>query len=195
MKHLACIAILGLAATPAFAQDVSIGGGLTILGPTIEGTYDLSGQVDLRGQLVGGVSLSDTDTVDIDGRDYTIDGTISFGGLALVGDYYPTASGWRLSGGLFVSNTSLSANFDGPETFDADIAFKNEVAAMLTTGYRHGFGENWYVAGDIGAIFSELEASTDNTDPAVLDEVDQLNEDLSDLPVVPYLSITLGYRW
>ena len=198
MKHLAIFAALGLVAGPALAQDYSLGGGLTSLGPTIEGTYDLNDRIDLRSQLIGGFSVSVTETLEVNGSDYDIDGDATFGGLALLSDYYPTASGWRVSGGLFFSNTNLSANFVGaetPEGFEGEVAFKNEVAPMITTGYKHGFARNWYVAGDIGAIISQLEASTDSTDEAVLSEVDSINDELSELPAVPYLSVTVGYQW
>ena len=195
MKHLAIFAALGLAAGPALAQDFSVGGGLTSLGPTIEGTYDLNNRIELRSQLIGGFSVTGTETLEVDGSDYDIDGDGSFGGLALLGDYYPTASGWRVSGGLFFSNTSLSADFEGTQTFEGEVAFKNEVAPMITTGYKHGFARNWYVAGDIGAIISQLEASTDSNDADVLDEVDSINDELSELPVIPYLSVTFGYQW
>lgn len=195
MKVIFAAAALGLAGMPALAQEFSAGAGLTSLGPAIEGSYMLNDQFTARAQIIGGVSVSGTETAEIDGSDYDIDGDGSFGGVALLGDYYPTASGWRVSGGLFISNTNLEAAFTGPQTFDAEIAFKREVAPMITTGYKFNLGNSWHLSTDAGVIISELEAVTDSTDPDVLDEVASINDDLSEIPVVPHLSLTVGYQW
>lgn len=184
-----------LAALPAKAQDITIGAGLTSFGPVIEGSYAINDRFDARAQIIGGLSYSDADTVDLAGESYLIDGTATLGGLALLGDFYPTASGWRVSGGLFVSNTDLVATFTGPETFDGEVVFTNEIAPMIATGYKYDFTENWSLSGDLGLIISGIEVKTGSTDPDVVAEVASINDDLSDLPVLPYLSLTVGYRW
>lgn len=195
MKKFIFAATLGLTATPVLAQDYSLGAGLTSLGATVEGTYELNNTFAVRGQFIRAPSLSGSETVDVNGADYDIDGDGTFGGVAVVGDFYPTPLGWRLSGGLFFSNTSLDASFSGPESFDGELAFEKDVAPMLTTGYKLDLGNRFYLAGDIGAIFSELEAETNSTDPAVQNDVDDINDELADIPAFPYVSLTVGYRW
>ena len=181
-----------LSSVPALAQDFGIGGGLTTLGPAIEGRYALDGGWEMRGILIGGLSFSD-DGFEIE--DYTVDGKASIGGLALLADYYPGANGWRVSGGIFVSGTSLKGTFTGDETFDGKGEFASDIAPMLAAGYRHEFNDKWSLSGEVGAIFSKFEVSTDSADPDVLTEVESINDDLDDFPAYPYVGIFVSYRF
>ena len=192
-KLFTTAAILSFA-TMASAQDVgdfNAGAGLSILGPMVEGSYQVTPDLAVRGIAFGAISL--TDTVDLD--EYTVDGSITLNGGGLLMDYYPTNSGWRVSGGVVVTDFSLDGDFTGPENFVGNISLKNDIAPLLTTGYRHTFSNNMTVSGDLGVMVNGLVASSNNADPLVQDEIDSLNADLDQIPVVPFISIMVGYTF
>ena len=192
-KLFTTAAILSFA-TMASAQDVgdfNAGAGLSILGPMVEGSYQVTPDLAVRGIAFGAISL--TDTVDLD--EYTVDGSITLNGGGLLMDYYPTNSGWRVSGGVVVTDFSLDGDFTGPENFVGNISLKKDVAPLVTTGYRHTFRNNMTVSGDLGVMVNGLVASSNNEDPLVQDEIDSLNADLDQIPVVPFISIMVGYTF
>ncbi len=192
-KLFTTAAILSFA-TMASAQDVgdfNAGAGLSILGPMVEGSYQVTPDLAVRGIAFGAISL--TDTVDLD--EYTVDGSITLNGGGLLMDYYPTNSGWRVSGGVVVTDFSLDGDFTGPENFVGNISLKNDIAPSVTTGYRHTFRNNMTVSGDLGVMVNGLVASSNNADPLVQDEIDSLNADLDQIPVVPFISIMVGYTF
>ena len=192
-KLFTTAAILSFA-TMASAQDVgdfNAGAGLSILGPMVEGSYQVTPDFAVRGIAFGAISL--TDTVDLD--EYTVDGSITLNGGGLLMDYYPTNSGWRVSGGVVVTDFSLDGDFTGPENFVGNISLKKDVAPLVTTGYRHTFRNNMTVSGDLGVMVNGLVASSNNVDPLVQDEIDSLNADLDQIPVVPFISIMVGYTF
>ena len=86
---------------------------------------------------MGGFSADYNDT----GIDSDVEGEFNLGGLALLADYYFNRSGWRVSGGLFFSDTELSAtgttNIDGlgDVVVTVDAEFENDIAPMITTAY------------------------------------------------------------
>lgn len=195
MKRVLFGAALAMAAAPALGEEFRVGGGLTSLGPVVEGVRPLSERFALRGQLIGGLSVTVNSTFGLGGSDYDIDGSAHLGGVMVLGDYHPLASGWRISGGLFVSNSDLEADFVGPVTFSGEIRPEPQLAAVLTTGYTHALNDTWMLSADIGAIFSQLRVRTANTSPDVLREVELINDDLDDLPVLPFASVTFSYIW
>lgn len=192
-KLFTTVAMLSFA-TMASAQDVgdfNAGAGLSILGPMVEGSYQVTPELAVRGIAFGAISL--TDTVELD--EYTVDGSITLNGGGLLMDYYPTNSGWRLSGGVVVTDFALDGDFTGPEDFVGNISLKNDVAPLVTTGYRHTFRNNLTLSGDLGVMVNGLVASSNNVDPLVQDEIDSLNADLDQIPVVPFVSIMVGYTF
>jgi hypothetical protein len=176
------------------AQDVgetSVGAGITTFGPSLHGEYRAAPNLGVRGMIMGGINESDT----FDFEDYEVNGEVTLGGGAVFADYYPLSSAWRVSGGLLLSNTEILGDFVGPENFEGEIALKNDIAPLITTGFNREFAPGWSFSGDIGIVISSLEASSDSTDSAVQDEIDALNDDLSDLPVLPYAGIAVSYRF
>lgn len=176
------------------AQDVgetSVGAGITTFGPSLHGEYRAAPNLGVRGMIMGGINESET----FDFEDYDVDGEAKLGGVAVFADYYPLLNAWRVSGGLLLSNSEISGDFVGPESFDGEIALKNDIAPVITTGFNTEFAPGWSFSGDIGIVISSLEASSDSTDTAVQDEIDSLNDDLSDLPVLPYAGIAVSYRF
>lgn len=190
--NLTTLALCAMA-MPAAAQDrgvVSAGLGVTSFGYSLEGAYQLRPTLGLRGMIMGGFSIDDT----FDYEDTTVTGTADLAGGAVLADYYPLANGWRMSGGLFFSNTDVTGSFtQGAVTYDGKLAFEKDVAPLLTTGFRTGFGSGWALSGDIGVIMSSLQASSANTDPTVQTALSDTNADLADVPVFPFAGIAVVY--
>jgi hypothetical protein len=194
LRYLIAIAVCAMATT-ATAQDrgaVSAGLGVTSFGYALEGAYQLRPTLGLRGMIMGGFSIDDT----FDYEDTAVDGTADLGGVAVVADYYPLANAWRMSGGLFFSNSDVSGSFtEGAVTYDGKLTFENDVAPMVTTGVRIGFGAGWGLSGDIGVIVSSLQVSSSNTNPTVQTAVNDTNADLADVPVFPFAGFTVSYAY
>ncbi|WP_322895031.1 MULTISPECIES: hypothetical protein [unclassified Yoonia] len=182
-------------AATASAQDfgdLSVGLGLTSFGYSLQGEYEIQPKLSLRAMIMGGLSFSD----EFDDDDFTVDGKLDLGGFAVLADYYPLSNPWRISGGLFFSNTELTGTFDDEGTvYEGDVKFKNEVAPMITTGFNYPFGNGWAFSGDVGVVVSSLEVSSAETDPSVQDSIDEANDDLSDIPVFPYIGFAVSYSY
>jgi hypothetical protein len=179
-------------ATAQDAGDVSVGLGLTNFGLSLEGEYAISPQASVRAMIMGGINLEGEFDVD----EGTVDGETNLGGFAVLGDYYPLANAWRVSGGMFISNTDISGTVSsGGETFDGSIELANSVAPMLTTGFSAEIADGWAFTGDIGVIFSSLEASGEGLSPAEQAEIDDINAALEDVPVVPFLGLAVSYSY
>jgi hypothetical protein len=195
MKQALLAIALATLTSHAAAQEVgeiSVGVGVTSFGLSLEGEYALSPQASVRGLIMGGVSIN----AEFETDDAVVDGTSSFGGLAVLGDYYPMANVWRVSGGVFVSNTDISGTVtSGTETFDGSIVLANAVAPMLTTGFSAAITEGWALSGDFGLIFSSLEASGEDLDPDQQAELDNINASLADIPVVPFIGFAVSYAY
>lgn len=195
LKSLTLVSIFAAAAQTVTAQevgDLSVGIGATSMGASLEVQYGVTPNIAVRGMVMGGINLEDEFDVD----DGTLDGEAELGGVAVVADYYPFANPWRVSGGLFFSNFSLSGEYteDGT-TYDAEVEFKQDVVPMLTTGFDYEFTQGWSLTGDIGVLISPLEASSDSADPLVQDDVDELNADLEDVPVFPFVGLAVTYTY
>jgi len=170
--------------------DTSVGIGSTNFGLALQGEYIAAPQVGVRGMLMGGFNIDDTFEVD----EGTIDGEASIGGAAVLADYYPLANPWRISGGLFFSNTEVTGEVsDSGITYDGEITLANEIAPLITTGFNAAIAPGWTLSGDVGFIVSSLEVSSD--DAAAADEVDDLNEQLEDIPVLPFVGFAVSYSF
>lgn len=201
----ATIAIL--AATTAAAQDageLSVAAGVSTLGANLEAAFQPDPSYRIRGGLIGGIDVSYEES----DADSELAGDAELGGLMLLGDYYPLQNGWRLSGGLFFSNTELSATGTtdveglGTEAVSISAAFTNEVSPMITTGYDLAFGDGWSFNSEAGIIFTggiDLEFVADNE--LVQDDVDndpdvqEAIADAGDINIFPYIGLSLSYRF
>lgn len=195
MKTLLSSVALVALATNASAQDMqggTVGGGISNFGLAIQGEFDVAPQFKARAILMGGLSADDTFELDED----EVEGEADFGGFALLGDYYPLQNAWRISGGLFFSNTEINGTVtDGGLTYEAEVLFKNEVAPIITTGFSAPIADQWSFYGDLGVIISPLEVSSDDTTAGVQDDIDELNDDLEDIPVFPYIGFGVTYEF
>lgn len=194
MKTLFAATALTALATTAAAQDmqdVTIGGGLSNFGLAVQGEFDVAPDIKARAIVMGGLTLDDTFELDED----EVDGEAQFGGFALVGDYYPLQNAWRITGGLFLSNTEISGTVTGDQVYEGEVAFKNNVAPLIATGFSAPINEQWSFYGDLGVIISPLEVSSDSTDTDVQADIDELNSDLEDVPVFPYIAVGVSYQF
>lgn len=219
MKNIFTTAILAAAmcnvAAHASAQeigDTSVSVGLSTFGANIEGTYQILPQWRMRGAIMGGLNYTGSETED--GNTFEVDAGL--GAFAVMADYYPTASGWRLSGGLLVNNSNIDSTttasgsntieIDGTEyesgSVKVDANFSKKVSPMITTGYDYRFANNWMLSGEIGAIYTggiDLNAtgSTVELQDAIDASVDyrDARNDASDITFYPYISVTVGYSF
>ncbi|MDO6592002.1 hypothetical protein DS901_00255 [Loktanella sp. D2R18] len=207
MKALPIFCALLSTATPTFARDVgdtSVNLGVSTFGVNLEAAYQINPAIRVRGALMGGISLD----YDENNDDGDFSGTFDLGGAAFLGDYYPGQSGWRISGGLFFSNTELSltgtTDIDGlgSQSVTATAEFENKIAPMLSTGYDLAFGRGWSFNSEIGVIFNggiDLNIIADNS--AIQQDVDDDTDvqdakgDADDITVLPYIGVSLGYRF
>ncbi|MEM6312107.1 MAG: hypothetical protein AAF754_18930 [Pseudomonadota bacterium] len=191
-----------IAETPL--PDVVVGMGISTLGANIEAAYRLNPTYRVRGIVMGGVDIA-YDAEDASG-DFV--GDVVLGGVAIMGDFFPLQSGWRLSGGLFLSNAELratgTAEVEGGGTVDADIdaRFASEIAPMVTTGYDIGFGRGWSLNTEAGVIFTGgIDVTYTAEDPALQDALDSdadvqdVVESAADLPIYPYASLTVSFQF
>ena len=187
-------ALLFASTIPAFAQDISAGLGLSTFGPTLEGSYTIQDNLNVRGIGFIPLNVSESD-IEID-DDYTLDGEVSTGAFAVLADYYPMGQGWRVSGGLlFAPDDFVTGDFNGPENFSGSFGMDRDVAAMVAGGYQYNFSNGVYVSGELGAIISGFNVESDSTDAAVQADIAEINDELDDIPAYPYLGLTVGFNF
>lgn len=195
IRSLLFAGMLGAAGTGVTAQqvgDVSVGLGLTNFGVALQGEYRLQPNLGARAMLMGGFSIEDEFEVE----DSTVDGKAELGGFAVLADYYPLSNPWRVSGGLFLSNSEVTGEFtDGGLPYQGELTFENDVAPLITTGLAYPFGSGWSFSGDVGVIVSSLKVSSNSNDPVVQQDIADLNDDLSDIPVFPFIGFGVSYSY
>lgn len=186
-------------------SDISVGVGVTSFGANLEAAYRIDPQYGVRGALMGGIS-ADFDETDDEG--VTASGDFDLGGAAVLVDYYPNGGAWRLSGGLFFSNTELTATGEvdleggGTENVTLNAEFANQISPMVTTGYEYAFGQGWSFNSEIGLVFTggiDLEVTA--SDPSAQQDIDDDQDvqdaisDAGDIFAYPYISLGVSYRY
>ncbi|EYD72964.1 hypothetical protein [Limimaricola hongkongensis] len=216
-RTLPLAAALVFAAATAQAQSVegaSAGFGVSTFGLYGSAAYEVMPKLRLRGVLTGIPDFEFEGDKDDFGTDITADG--SLGGIAALADYYPNGGGFRLSGGLFFSDSTLDGSGTGFEAddgmryddarIDASMRFEEDVAPMLAIGYVSGGARGWGFESEIGLIgIGGVNVTLDGTsgDSSVdaeferdLQEMeDDANEMGEDLVVYPWLSLGVSYRF
>lgn len=202
-----------LAGSPVLAQDAHVGLGLSTLGGVIEGGYRIDPNFRVRGQLIGGLSLDRSE--EFEGTNYDIDAGLN--SVALIGDYYVNGGGFRVSGGIVISNNELkgTATASGANTIevngqtfnagtvDLTTEFDNKVSPMVTVGYDWGVTNNFVLSGEIGAMYIggvNIKAVSDTV--AIQTQLDDPNgdfqkavSDAKDFKLYPYISLIASYRF
>lgn len=201
-------ALCAATATGAAAQSLdslSLEAGLSTLGLYIAPTIEVTPQWQARVPLyLGSVS----DTFDLDGND--VEGKLTSNSVALMADYALGGAGFRLSGGLSFGGYKLegsasSLTIEGNSysgNFTATLEQKREVAPVLALGYARDFGGKWGFMAEIGARLTSFELST--TGQEALGAADraqyeadlaQANRDLSDVKLLPFLTLGMTYKF
>lgn len=187
------------------AEQFAITGGLSTFGANLEASYKLNPMLRMRGALMGGIA-ADFDETDPNG--VTSRGEAELGGFALLADYYPTGGAWRLSGGLFMSNTDLNATGTvdlavfGAVNATLAAEFANDVAPMITLGYDYAFGGGWALSSEIGAVGTGgIDVRVTANDPTLQAQIDndadvqELIRDADDIVAYPYLALGISYAF
>jgi hypothetical protein len=209
-KTLPALAVLlsSMAAT-ASAQSLenfSVEAGLSTLGLYIAPKADIAPQWQARAPIYLG-SLSDT--FDADGSE--IDGKITSNSVALMADYKIGGAGFRVSGGFSVGGYVLEGSattltLDGTDytgDFTAKLKQKRNVAPVLAVGYARDLGSNWGIMAELGARITSLKLTTTGqeniTDAGKRADFDadlaQVNSDLSDIKVLPFITLGVSYKF
>ncbi|MGH1576859.1 hypothetical protein [Planktotalea sp.] len=204
--------VFAMIAGTASAQDNNLrfGLGVSTLGGTLEAAYRINQNFALRGVLSGGLNANGNQT--IDGVNYSTSGQL--GGFALLGDYYTGSTGFRVSGGAFISNTSLSGSttasaanpitvgnttLTGGETASASVEFKRKVSPMVTVGYDWNVSNSFTISGEVGAIaMGGLDVALSAPAAPAADvarEKQNIKDELSQFGVYPYIAITGSFRF
>lgn len=223
----ATAAVAITSSTMAVAMD-NVGIGVNygaFSGPTLELSYPITDNLQLRGALSGGMGLSESDTTD--GVDYDIDTKGGIQRLAL--DYHPFNNGFFLSAGYAFNNFSIDAlgsatdNKDvtigdtdytvvGNINLDGKLDWNN--APTLSLGWGHSPAKGLGFMIEVGAFFTGapdvsltgtgtvddgsgvVDISTDPTLQAeIRKEEDNLKEDIADYDFLPMLQAGITYRF
>lgn len=213
------LASSALLAAPAMAQqqgDTTAALGLSTFGANAELGYFIQDNLRVRGALMGGLSASGSfeDSDEFGSGTFDYDGQL--GGASVMLDYYPTQTGWRLSGGAFFSNTDFSGTavasgadsfeFDGQVFTSGDFTttakFKNEVSPVVTTGYDWTWDNGFSIGTEVGAVITGgIDLAATSTDGSIQSAIDgdadyqQARRDAADIKAYPYLSVVVGYKF
>ena len=193
--------------------DTTIGGGVSVLGPLIEGTYTIEPNLRVRGLVIGGW---DFDSSESDDNGNTFDLDIDPAAIGVLIDHYPNASGLRFSGGLLFDMSEITAigrpsatetfEFNG-ERFDAgrivvDAGLQSSIAPMVTAGYEYALDDHWTLSAELGALYVGGFSATAEADTAELQDAVDADEAFQDelatgqnVNILPYLSVTMSYRF
>lgn len=203
---LGILAACGGQNTRDATQPVTIGAGVGSMGLMVQPSFQTSHKTSVRVPI--GFGNADFSTT-VDGIDYDVSGSI--GGVGVVGDYYPSAGSFRVSGGLIKTNLEANGRATGNIAVGAntyvgvDLRTKvepnNSVAPMVSVGFDGHIGKGWGVNSDIGAMYiGGLTATATDANGTVsqtdLDaEVSEINDELSEMSVVPFINLGATYRW
>lgn len=206
MKTLITASLIGLCATAASAEndyEWSVGAGLSTLGANLEAQYRFDPSFAVRGIAITGVDVDFDESDD----DFNVEGDAKLGAVALLGDYYPNQGNWRVSGGLLFSSSEIEASgtvdIDGvSEAANVSAEFKNNVSPTLTTAYEWGFAKGWTLTPEAGVIFTggidlsvDAAGTTSQSDIDADEDIQDAISDAADLKVLPYISLTVSYRF
>ena len=208
-----------LTASTGLAQEIgqtTVSSGVSTFGANVEVAYQIDPLIRIRGALAGLPNLDAlSGSFEEDGTTFEYDATI--GAIVTLVDFYPTSSGWRVSGGFLYNQTELTANatLTADNTFTVDngteiesgrvdvvSSFKKQVSPMITSGYDYKFQDKWVLGVEIGAIYTggvDLDvSSTDSRLQAEIDndsDIQEARNAADDLTYYPYVSISVGYQF
>ncbi|MEM8547156.1 MAG: hypothetical protein AAGF46_03230 [Pseudomonadota bacterium] len=197
------------------AAEGTLGLKASTLGGGIEASWRFASKWGLRASL-NQFDYSFDDDID----DITYDGDLELSSATLLGDYRPTAGGFRLTGGLVFNGNEINGVADPAATYEiGDVIYTqaevgelsasasfNDLAPYVGIGYDADLGKKILLTFDVGVLFqgsADVEIrSVDGTasmDPALLAELSaeaaDAESDLSDYEVFPVIGIGLSWRF
>lgn len=208
-RHFAAI-FLCLIPTAPMAQDFlgddarfSLGAGVSTLGLTVEPSIRFGDRWGIRAPIgAGKLNLED------ESNGYEYSGDLDMGGIGLMGDYYPFASGFRISAGAFYTDYSADISSDDVvfagfvnSEVRARIRQKRDFAPAIAVGYDGKFSDRGTLSFTVGGIFgdgfdvSASESSGLVPQDLVDAEVDDIRDDLNDYDVIPYLQLSVSFAF
>lgn len=199
-----------VAATACGAQEFNLDKfgletGVSALGFYIGPDYEINKNIRIRTPLYFGKF---SQTFDVEGND--VDASLNLNSLHIMGDYYFGASGVRAStglafGGYSLEGTATNLTFDGTKydgNFVAKMNQDKKVAPVFAIGYQHTFGDNWGFSAELGAritsvtLFITGQETLSASDFTKFEtDLAEINRDLHDFNVIPFLSLAVSYRF
>ncbi len=189
-----------------FTQPYSVGVGVGTMGLVVEPAVQTGRRTAVRLPVAFGSANSSTE---VDGIDYDISGSV--GGVGVLADYYPSGGSFRVTGGLFKTNLEATGRAVGSVEVGAntyagvDLSMRstpdNTVAPVVALGFNGHFGAGWSVSSDVGVMYiggmsasvSDATGTVSASDLAA--EMAAVNEELSDISVIPFIKLGATYRW
>lgn len=198
----------------AHAENYEIGGALTTLGAGIEVGKRINDRFGVRGALL---YLPYDESDEIEGIEYEAE--LEFLNLGLLADWYPTQSGFRITGGLFIGNNEmdLTANNISSVTVGDTVYTTSEVNSLngkievndfapylglgwdgvLTKDSRWNlgldFGVKFHGSPEVSYTASGSLVTTDAFQNDLDAEVAQVESDLDSLQYYPVVGLNLKY--
>ena len=206
MKYVfASISSLALA-HPIFGQDITAEIGLSTLGLYAAPVVEMNENINIRIPLYFGsqnYSYSENGT--------TVDGKVTSESAGVMVDYYPTGSGFRLSGGLSAGGynfkaTTASLEFEGTtytSDFNLNIKQDKNIAPVVALGYVRPLGQSgWAILAKAGARVTHLTATVsgqENLNAADKNAFDanfnEFNDELAKNNLIPFITIGASFSF
>ena len=188
------------------AQAFTVGAGVGTMGIYVEPTLKTGPKSSLRMPIGFGKRKFSTS---FEGIDYDVSGSV--GGVGVLADYYPAGGALRVSGGLFKTDLNVSGRTTGSvevgeNTYvGVDLSTRggpsNSVAPVLSVGYDGHVGAGWGVSTDVGVMYvgGWTTSITDATGTIAQSDIDAelqaVDEQLSDINILPFVKFGATYRW
>lgn len=218
IKGLVVATTLAFAGT-ANATDIFVGTGIGLMGVNIEAGYYLTDSLAARvGYNFGSLSA------ELDETDADYDAEFEFSSLSVLGDWYFSQTGFRLTGGVYLNGNEIEANArpKSNDTFDignttynlSDIDSVNGKVTFADFSPYFGIGwsnhpntvEGLSLTADLGVLYQgspELKFTANCINPSVCSLLDSdlraeeqdLMSQAEDYKWFPVASIGLRYRF
>lgn len=200
MKYI-YTALAGIAfTTPSFAQSITAEVGLSTLGLYAAPVYEMNENIDMRVPLYfGSQNYKSTE------GGATIDGKVTSESVGIMLDYFPSGSGFRISGGLTAGGYKFDASTDSLEfdgttytsDFDLNIKQDKNILPVIALGYTRPVGQSgWQIMAEAGARFTHLTATLSGQNAlaaadqdAFETDFDEFNDELSKNKFIPFITI------
>ncbi len=208
----------GLASSVTQANDIGAGLKVGTNGVALELTFNLIGNINLRG---GYSDLTYGD--DVEDTDVTYDADLDMQGVFLFADWHPLDTSFRVSAGLYnyfdnevtgdadpVAGTftinGVTYSSSDLASLDAEIEFET-VAPYVGIGWGNAVGDgDWSFSFDLGVLYigdPDVKVNYSCTNPALCSaidddiqtEINELEDDVDDYEWWPVLNIGMAYKF